>query len=230
MAGTLPTGVVRVDSPTNTAWLIGRTYTAGRKDFAAVHKVQDQYALAPLSQFGKAVAAPSLEVALQAEMDIETSAPDQVAALGPAEYFGRLAQLMKANPPAPADAPMVETLASLGIEPGKRFDFEALSNAERRGLEDASGSSGACSMCVFRVRRGSWTWVRWRVPFQGRHPVDGHGQDEVQNQWRIPLNIGVYGTDYPLRALVTCWGTAQTSRPMHLSEHGHRCRRTKARR
>ena len=25
----------------------------------------------------------------------------------------------------------------------------------------------------------------------------------VQNNWRIPLNIGIYGTDYPLRAIVT---------------------------
>ncbi len=133
----LPDGVVRIDSPTKTAWLIGRTYTAGRKDFEAVHKVQDQYSLAPLSQFGKPDAAPSLVGTADPTLDIETPAAEQVAALGAAEYFGRLAQLMKDNPPAPADAPMVETLASLGIEAGKPFDFEALSKAERRGLEDA---------------------------------------------------------------------------------------------
>ena len=28
----------------------------------------------------------------------------------------------------------------------------------------------------------------------------------VQHGWRIPLNLGVYGTDYPLRALVTLMG------------------------
>ena len=97
--GTLPDGVVRIDSPTKTAWLIGRTYTAGRKDFEAVHRVQDQYSLAPLSQFGKPDAAPSLVGTADPTLDIETPAVEQVAALGAAEYFGRLAQLMKDNPP-----------------------------------------------------------------------------------------------------------------------------------
>ena len=203
-AGTLPAGVVRIDSPTNTAWLIGRTYTAGRKDFAAVHKVQDQYKLAPLSQFGKPVAAPSPVVAPQSAIDIEKPAVDQVAALGPAEYFGRLAQLMKANSPAPVDAPMVGTLASLGIEPGNPFDFETLSEAERRGLEDAvwfvralfdvriPGSQGKLDMGP--VDRGF---------FKGLTQLTDRMKMNVQNNWRIPLNIGIYGTDYPLRAIVT---------------------------
>ena len=205
--GTLPAGVVRVDSPTNTAWLIGRTYTAGRNDFEAVHRVQDQYSLAPLSQFGKADAAPSLAATPGAEVDIETSAPEQVAALGAAEYFDRLAQLMKANPPAPADAPMVATLASLGIEAGKRFDFEALSSADRRGLDDAvwfvkalfdvriPGSQGKLDM-------GPVT----RAFVKGATKLTDMVKLNVQNQWRIPLNIGIYGTDYPLRAIVTLLG------------------------
>ena len=205
--GTLPAGVVRVDSPTKTAWLIGRTYTAGRADFEAVHRVQDQYSLAPLSQFGKGDAAPSLAVTAESTVDIETPAPEQVAALGAAEYFGRLAQLMKDNPPAPADAPMVSTLASLGIEAGKRFDFEALSEAQRRGLEDAIWFVRA----LFDVRiPGSQGNLEIgsaaRAFFKGATQLTDMVKLNVHHGWRIPLNLGVYGTDYPLRALVTLMG------------------------
>ena len=49
--GELPAGVTRVDSPTSMAWLIGRTGTAGTKDYLAVHRLQDQYLLTPLSRF-----------------------------------------------------------------------------------------------------------------------------------------------------------------------------------
>ena len=205
--GTLPDGVVRIDSPTKTAWLIGRTYTAGRKDFEAVHRVQDQYSLAPLSQFGKPDAAPSLVGTADPTLDIETPAPEQVAALGAAEYFGRLAQLMKDNPPAPADAPMVATLASFGIEAGKRFDFEALSTAERRGLEDAIWFVKA----LFDVRiPGSQGKLELgpvaRAFFKGATQLTDKVKLNVQNRWRMPLNLGVYGTDYPLRAIVTLLG------------------------
>ncbi len=34
-------------------WLIGRTQTNGKTDYAAVHAIQDKYRLAPLSAWGK---------------------------------------------------------------------------------------------------------------------------------------------------------------------------------
>ena len=35
------------------AWLIGRTYTAGKRDYDAVQEIQRQYELMPLSALGK---------------------------------------------------------------------------------------------------------------------------------------------------------------------------------
>ena len=205
--GTLPVGVVRIDSPTNIVWLIGRTYTALEPDFDAVHKVQDQYALAPLSRFGKADAAPAPAATSEPAMDIDTTVIEQVAALGAPEYFARLAQLMKDNPPAPADAPMVATLASFGIEAGKRFDVEALSAAQRRGLEDAMWFVKA----LFDVRLpGSQGKMEigpvGRALFSGATKLADTFLLNMHNGWSIPLNLGTYGTDYALRGIVTLIG------------------------
>src|SRR5208283_1255916 len=52
--GALPAGVVRIDAPTRYVWIIGRTKTDGPADYAAVNKIQAQFRIAPLSNWGKA--------------------------------------------------------------------------------------------------------------------------------------------------------------------------------
>ena len=47
------TGLPYVVSPNNTVYMLGRTSLKGKPDLAAVHKIQDAYALTPLS-VGKA--------------------------------------------------------------------------------------------------------------------------------------------------------------------------------
>src|SRR5438552_1287821 len=58
-----------------------------------------------------------------------------------AAYFGRLARLMKDNPPASADGSMVEKLKLLGIEPGTDFDHSKLAHRTARGLPRGCRSS-----------------------------------------------------------------------------------------
>ena len=50
--GTLPEGVKEIKSPTNMVWIIGRTQTNGKADYEAVHAIQKQYTLTPLSRSG----------------------------------------------------------------------------------------------------------------------------------------------------------------------------------
>jgi hypothetical protein len=50
--GTLPPGVKQYKSPTNIAWLLGRIYCTGTlEDYAAVHALQDEVKLVPLSAY-----------------------------------------------------------------------------------------------------------------------------------------------------------------------------------
>jgi hypothetical protein len=53
---------------------------------------------------------------------MKTAVREQVNALDAVAYFTLLAQLMKRNPPAAADAAEVAKFAKIGLVPGKDFD------------------------------------------------------------------------------------------------------------
>src|SRR5262249_44515178 len=128
-SGTLPAGVKEYKSPTSIVWILGRIYCTGTKeDYAAVHAVQDQCKLVPLSSYGKPFTPPEGKV--DAAIDMKTAVRAQVNALDTIVYFTLLAQLMKANPPAAADAPALAKFARIGLVPGKDFDPGKLLNAD----------------------------------------------------------------------------------------------------
>ena len=87
-----------------------------------MHTIQDGYKLTPLSAWGKPYTPPK-DVPVDPNVDMKTPPVQSVAAMGAATFFNRLAMLMKNNPPAAADAPMVAKLASIGIAPGQPFDL-----------------------------------------------------------------------------------------------------------
>ena len=61
--GTLPAGVHEYKSPTSIVWLLGRIYCTGTpEDYAAVHALQDECKLVPLSAYGKDYTPPAGKV------------------------------------------------------------------------------------------------------------------------------------------------------------------------
>ena len=134
--GTLPDGVKEYKSPTAIVWVLGRIYCTGtQEDYAAVHKLQDEVSLVPLSAYGKPYTPPPGKV--DQSIDMKMAPRDQVNKLDVAAYFQLLAALMKDNPPAAADAPMVAKLAKIGFVPGEDFDIRKLDPAVVKGLEEA---------------------------------------------------------------------------------------------
>jgi len=98
-----------------------------------------------------------------------------------AAYFGRLARLMKDNPPASADGSMVEKLKLLGIEPGTDFDISKLAPGTARGLRRAMGAFKLLEKGVKKLK--------------------------TENGWIVmPKNMGNYGTDYQTRAGIALVG------------------------
>jgi hypothetical protein len=178
--GALPEGVKAYRSPTSMVWLLGRIYCTGTpEDYAAVHALQDQIRLAPLSAYGKPYTPPPGKV--DASIDMKTAVRDQVNRLDAVEYFTVLARLLKANPPAAADAPALQRFARIGLVPGQDFDASKL-NAD----------------FVSRIPRISFD----RIMLQFK--INAAVKDS--NGWGYTLKTGIYGTDYLMRALVTAIG------------------------
>ena len=84
--GTLPDGVTEYKSPTSMVWLLGRIYCTGTpEDYAAVHALQDQFKLMPLSAWGTDWTPPAGTV--DPAIDMKTAVRDQVNAMDAVEYF-----------------------------------------------------------------------------------------------------------------------------------------------
>ena len=113
---------------------------------------------------------------------MKTAVRNQVNALDTAAYFNLLAKLMKDNPPAEADAPMVAKMAKIGIVPGEDFDMSKLDPAVAKALQG--------------------------VPKLAFEKIMAHFKEAGVNinGWLFSTKTGIYGTDYLNRALITAIG------------------------
>lgn len=180
-SGTLPEGVKEFKSPTNLVWILGRTYSTGTpEDYKEVHAIQDQYSVTPLSFYGKPYTPPKGTV--DPNLDMKTSVRAQVGHLDGAHYFTMLAKLMKDNPPAKEDAPMVENLKKLGIIPGQEFDINAVDPKIAKALNNAP------KLALSKMKAN----------------VKTVGTEE--NGWLFGKIVGQYGTHYLQRAIVAAIG------------------------
>ena len=181
-SGTLPAGVTEYKSPTAMVWILGRIYCTGTPDdYSKVHALQDKVSLVPLSSYGKPYTPPAGEV--DPSFDMKTGIRDQVDAMSVTDYFNYLAKLMKTNPPAAEDAPMVEKMKAIGLIPGQDFDPSKLGAFDKEAIKVVPKVAQVKIMEYFK---------------KAAEPVNG---------WTyLTKNIGIYGTDYIQRALVTAIG------------------------
>jgi len=178
--GALPSGVKEYKSPTDLVWIIGRIYCTGTpEDYAAVHALQDEFKLAPLSSYGKSYT-PSAG-RLDPAIDMKTAVRDQVNRMDAAAYFTLLCDLMKANPPAAADARELAKFEKIGIVPGRDFDASKFNPDFAAHLPQASFDRILAQLKLNKAI-------------------------ENRNGWIYTTRTGIYGTDYLARALVTAIG------------------------
>lgn len=179
--GTIPDGVTEYKSPTSIVWILGRIYCDGsEEDYKAVHALQDQCKLVPLSAYGKDWTPPPGKV--DPSIDMKTAVREQVNRMDAVEYFTLLSELMKTNPPTAADAETVAKFAEIGIVPGQDFDKSKLNAA-----------------FIKRIPEIAFHRIMLHFKFS-----DGDVQDI--NGWGFTTKTGIYGTGYLQRALVTAIG------------------------
>jgi hypothetical protein len=178
--GTVPQGMKQYKSPTNMVWVLGRTYSTGTpEDYKQVHALQDQYKLVALSAYGKTYTPPAGKV--DPTVDMKTPVRDQVNRMSAQEFFSTLARLLKENPPAAADAPMVAKLKRLGIERGRDFDWSKADPAVQKGLQGVPKTSQEKMVAAMKSQ-------------------------PKKNGWSYTTETGSYGTDYLQRATIAYFG------------------------
>lgn len=179
--GVIPDGTTEIKSPTNLVWIIGRTQTNGKADYDAVHKIQEQYTLTPLSSFGKPYQPPA-DLPVDPTIDMTTPPVTQITNMGGSEFFSRLAVLMEDNPPAPADAEVVKRFEKIGLYPGKPFDTSKMSQQAMEILDNTPKAAQPKILENFK-NLGS-----------------------VVNGWTMVMKIGSYDVRYMDRATIALIG------------------------
>jgi hypothetical protein len=171
--GVLPTGVKKVESPTNMVWLIGRIQTNGASDIANVVALQAQFSLTSLSEW-EANVAPGQVLVSQIDSAIEN--PMEIVESMPADvYFSRLHKLMAKQASLVQDTEALNNLADLGFVIGEPFN--------KRGLLDDFIFNLAIKITQKKLQEG----------------LDK--QEKLENGWVVHRStIGEYGSNYALRA------------------------------
>ncbi len=182
--GRHPAGLRVIHSSYEHIWICGRTLVYGPSDLASVHKIQNGYKLVPLKAFERV----GLRYTPRRPKRIITTHTDATVPTGLA-FFDALGTAMAQNQPPARDAPILRELGTVGIGPGLHPSTEHLSAQVLAGLR-AAAANGPAKVVAIRA-----SIVLASAP---RH-----------NGWYVaPSDIGKFGTDYDLRAVVAVYGIA----------------------
>ena len=157
------TGLTTMRAPTNYVWLHGQVAAQGERDVPAASGLMQQWSLTPLAEFAAGKRRPA--AARPPLADVDGGAAKRVEALQPTKYFEEAAKLLKINPPAAADAPLVKKFPTIGLNfkqgqfaPGK-LGTPALAKAVNDGrarIHAAKSAAAPQNGWVFEETGGSY--------------------------------------------------------------------------
>lgn len=179
--GALPDGVTRVDVPTAMAWFIARIVLSGQEDLPNVYAIQQEMKLMPLSAYEQGGEYTAPKGTYDAENDFVPV--EKVLSMDPKTFFDTANALMLANPPAAADAEVLEKFAALNVGPGMEFDtgvFTGDTAASWTDMLRQIRETLVAASAGYTVQLGQW--VYYDAP------------------------IGDFGTEYAYRAMVALAG------------------------
>ena len=124
-SGKLPKGVIGVDCPTPTGFIIGRWFVQDEKDVPAVNAIQKQVTMTPLSSYGKKYSPPKVKVVPAKKYT------------GDLAFFEQLGDTLVLNGAPASDAGLLGLLKNIGITVDHGFDPSGLSDGEKKALAQA---------------------------------------------------------------------------------------------
>jgi hypothetical protein len=170
--GEVPPSIKKIQAPTNMVLILARTQIQDKHDYAAGHKVQTGYHLTLFEQNRS-----PKTVLVESAIGTYKAPVDQVTEMDVEDFYLIFSQVLRHNPPAPADGPILALLKTIGIEPGNDFDVRKL--AQHVVQEMRAAKNGALEQMAAK-------------------------KDTVKrvHGWGMMFDIGTYGTDYLTRAMV----------------------------
>jgi hypothetical protein len=172
----------QIKSPTNLVWIIGRIQVNSAEDGRkVVVPLEKKFSLSPLSSYGKTYNPPKGKI----DSSVNPASPnDQVENMSIDSFFNFINRLMIDNPPSAADSAALASFAGIGVGPGKTFtlnSFDTATQAELKNIpkEFIAQVSKALSNGIIKPING------WSMAYK---------------------NIGNYGTNYLLRAMISHGG------------------------
>jgi Uncharacterized conserved protein len=133
--GETPAGIKKVfTSTTPFGMAVYRTQLFNPGDMPNVEKIQAGYKAQPLSTFLKQPAPPAAP-----KIDFLPATSQEIKE----NFFGYLAFALQFVPQSPADTEIRGKLARLGVEPGKSFDFKALSPEQKAAAVEGMKAGAA---------------------------------------------------------------------------------------
>ncbi|MFO1393895.1 MAG: DUF1254 domain-containing protein [Steroidobacteraceae bacterium] len=210
-SGTTPAGIAKVfQSETDFSFIIYRTQLFNPADIDNVKKIQAGYKVQPLSAFlgqPAPAAAPAIDFPKFVGDDpFKTDFP---------AFLDFLLQFAPATGPAAVEAPLRTKFASIGIGPGKTFDFKDLS------LEQKAAFGLAIKQAFEKIDKAANEIGKdingWRVgsAFGDRAFYNGN--------WLLraaAAKAGIYGND-ALEAMYPATRVDSTGQPLDTSKHDY---------
>ena len=199
--GAAPAGMKAIRAPTNAVWALARTLVDGPGDVAAVHAIQDQFAISRWS------AASATATASRDPLSWPVPPLDNDK---PLTFFDVLNAMLTENPPPARDEAVLERLRAIGVGPSLRFrrqDFTPPQlEALRRGL--AAGRDTIRAQVGFRTLgpqpTGFGDWPSDALLAQSRGSIDASRRPTPGDRrlgWSGPVgDVGDFGADYLSRA------------------------------
>jgi hypothetical protein len=183
--GELPEGLPRIDAPTPTVWIIGRTQTNGPGDYAAVAEIQDGFGLTPLADWG---GSGSVDRPFTRDPSVDMATPPllQVNSMSAEAFFDEAMRLLAIHPPHMTDWSLVEQMRRIGVVGGSTY-----SDLDPKVRSQLDG-----------------------VPAEGRQTLIEMlpRLAKTVNGWQMNIDtMGVYGNFYVKRAIVAMIGLGANS-------------------
>jgi hypothetical protein len=180
--GDVPENAELISAPTNMVWIIGRIQTNGQQDIPAVSTLQKGFRLDPFENSLAANARLPYSSASFSGHNKKDPAT-RLNEMPNIEFLAVMAELMAVQYPAAADAEMISSLEKIGVTPGESVDASQYNIIQRRLIDLAitmTKEKIAEEVAADRASENGWSVIR--------------------------DSIGVYRTNYPLRAAVSMIG------------------------